>query len=77
MSDVAKKLTCSTSCQNSLRSANSKATGRCHPISVAVPASQQSHGVASACPNHFTGPNRKSGPSTPRTTPLGSPCKIG
>jgi len=77
MMEVTKKQTCSTSCQVSCRNASSKAIGRCQPIKVAVPASQQSQGWVSVRPSHFTGPIRKSGPSTPRTNARGSPCKIG
>jgi|HubBroStandDraft_6_1064221.scaffolds.fasta_scaffold104980_3 hypothetical protein len=43
-SDVAKKHACSTSCQESERSANSNAAGICHPISAAVAATQQNAG---------------------------------
>src|SRR5579862_8644151 len=76
-SEVVKKDACSTSCQNSERSANSKAGGECHAIRVTAAASQQKTGCVRTCPNHCTGCQRKSGPKTARTKLWGNPCSSG
>ena len=73
--EVAKKHTCSTSCQKSERRANSKAVGECHPIKVTVAASQQNTGWVRSASQRLHWRPAQNGPKEPRTNLCGSPCK--